>query len=383
MASDPVPSELELVAAALERLRPGLDPTTTARLRAADWSAGGVEEGGQFHRVLVLEDVGVLRMARLHEAGAAPGTVWSRERDPAAQLERRVALVDGLAAARLPWPLPVSLSEVVGAEAVRSGAGDDGGAVPVPGPGGTAAVLQTHLPGFPHPPHEGDPAVLRGIVDALAAVDVADPRIAPHLGAPFAFRGPWTAERVAAVAALPERLAGRLGGWPGDAPPTREADSGPDRVQGDATPLAAWPSVVASLTDAVTRWTAEPPVPPCLVHGDLAGHNLRWLPEPGTPVHPEPTWRLAGILDWDLACAWDPALNVAYLGLWHGEELVEDVARDAAEARRARVWLGVMALETLDDAAARDALVGIPDRSWRTLLRKTLPRVTRAVTALG
>ncbi|PZQ77997.1 MAG: hypothetical protein DI545_06635, partial [Micrococcus luteus] len=77
------------------------------------------------------------------------------------------------------------------------------------------------------------------------------------------------------------------------------------------------------------------------------------------------------------------ALNVAYLALWHGEEKVPDLARDAAEARRARVWLGAMALETLDDAAARDAIVGgLAAGSWRRLLRKTLPRVARALTAL-
>ena len=90
------------------------------------------------------------------------------------------------------------------------------------------------------------------------------------------------------------------------------------------------------------------------------------------------------MLDWDLACAWDPALNVAYLSLWHGEDQVERLAVDAGEAARARVWLGAMALETLDDAAARDELAGgLPNGSWRRLLRKALPRVARALTALG
>ncbi|MBN6761043.1 phosphotransferase, partial [Micrococcus luteus] len=146
----------------------------------------------------------------------------------------------------------------------------------------------------------------------------------------------------------------------------------------------AWPDAVAALADAVTAWTAAPPVPPSLVHGDLAGHNMRWraVPEDEDPRAPL-RWALAGVLDWDLACAWDPALNVAYLALWHGEEKVPDLARDAAEARRARVWLGAMALETLDDAAARDAIVGgLAAGSWRRLLRKTLPRVARALTAL-
>ena len=37
-------------------------------------------------------------------------------------------------------------------------------------------------------------AVLRRFLDEIAAMDVADPRIAPHLGRPFSFRGPWTAQ---------------------------------------------------------------------------------------------------------------------------------------------------------------------------------------------
>ena len=38
----------------------------------------------------------------------------------------------------------------------------------------------------------------------------------------------------------------------------------------------------------------------------------------------------------------------------------------------------------LDDAAARDEFVGgLPNGSWRRLLRKALPRVARALTALG
>ncbi|MBN6768564.1 hypothetical protein JRF66_08930, partial [Micrococcus luteus] len=188
MVSPPAPSELELVHRALQHLRPGLDPALARRLRTADWAAASVEEGGQFHRVLVLEDVGVLRMTRAHEVGAAPAARWAPERDPEAHLPRRLALLDGLAAAlaelHVPWAVPVALSD------------------PVPaGPG--AAVLQRFLPGGPHPPHEGDPAVLRCVLDDLAAVDVTDPRIAPHLGRPFAFRGPWTSERARHVAALP------------------------------------------------------------------------------------------------------------------------------------------------------------------------------------
>lgn len=357
MASDPVDSELELVHRALGRLRPHVSPADARALHEADWSAGTVEEGGQFHRVLVCAGAGVLRMTRAHEVGAAPAARWSPERDPARQLGRRMALLDGLDAALaeqgVAWTVPVALSDPV--------------------PAGTgAAVLQRYLPGGPHPPHEGDPAVLRRLLDEIAAVDVADPRIAPHLGRPFSFRGPWTAQRAEHVAGIPGRLAPRLGAWPGDDVDTR-------------TGADAWADAVARVTRAVTAWTEEPPVPPSLVHGDLAGHNMRWRAVPAADDAPgEVRWELAGVLDWDLACAWDSALNVAYLSLWHGEDQVERLAVDAGEAARARVWLGAMALETLDDAAARDELVGgLPNGSWRRLLRKALPRVARALTALG
>ncbi|RUQ41647.1 hypothetical protein D8M29_08410, partial [Micrococcus sp. HSID17227] len=58
-------------------------------------------------------------------------------------------------------------------------------------------------------------------------------------------------------------------------------------------------------------------------------------------------------------------------------------ARGAAEAPRARVRLGARARGPLRDAAARDAIGGgRAAGSWRRLLRKTLPRVARALTAL-
>ena len=59
---------------------------------------------------------------------------------------------------------------------------------------------------------------------------------------------------------------------------------------------------------------------------------------------------------------------------------MEGIARDAVEARRGRVWLGVMALESLYDASLRE---GTPSSAnWGRLLRKTLPRIGRAVEAL-
>lgn len=93
-------------------------------------------------------------------------------------------------------------------------------------------------------------------------------------------------------------------------------------------------------------------------------------------------WELSGILDWDLAHAGDGARNVAYLGIWHGEERIEDIARTPAEARRARVWLGAAGLDSLDDAAARQELTGRAPR-WGRLLRKVVPRIERASCALA
>lgn len=47
------------------------------------------------------------------------------------------------------------------------------------------------------------------------------------------------------------------------------------------------------------------PVEARLVHGDLAGHNMRWLE----------TGDLVGVTHWDLAQAFDPAVDVACLAV--------------------------------------------------------------------
>lgn len=343
MTSSPAASELELAAEALDRLLPDVPATLAGRLRSADWGGGRVVESGQFHRVLVLEDVGVLRMTRLSEAGAPIGAAWAPEDSPAAHLPRRMALLEALTAADLPFAVPRPLSAVLRRD-------DDAGR-PL-----ATAVLQAFVPGQPHPPHEGDAAVLRGIVDALDTVDVTDPAVSAGLGPAFAFRGPWTPERVGRV--------GRLGA----SLPAEHADALP----------ADWAGVVERIAAAVTAWAAAPPDGPALVHGDLAGHNMHWVPAPdGDDVR----WELSGILDWDLAHAGDAARNVAYLGIWHGEERIEAIARTPEEARRARVWLGAAALDALDDAAARQELTGRAPR-WGRLLRKVLPRIERAAAAL-
>lgn len=345
MTSSPAASELELAAEALTRLLPDVPAALADRLRAAAWSAGHVVESGQFHRVLVLDGLAVLRMARVSEAGAPVGAAWAPEDSPAAHLPRRVGLVTALADAGLPFAVPRPLSAVLRRD-------DDAGR-PL-----AAAVLQAFVPGQPHPPHEGDPAVLRGIVDTLDTVDVRAPDVAAGLGPAFAFRGPWTPERVARV--------GRLGA----SLPAEHAGALP----------ADWAGVVGRIAAAVRDWAAAPPDGASLVHGDLAGHNMLWTPQPA-PGGAGVRWELSGILDWDLAHAGDAARNVAYLGIWHGEERIEAIARTPEEARRARVWLGAAGLDSLDDAAARQELTGRVPR-WGRLLRKVVPRIERAGAAL-
>ncbi|MEW1981896.1 phosphotransferase [Citricoccus sp. NPDC079358] len=354
MASAPTPDDVATACAAAARpLASALaaDDGLARRLAEADWPAGVIDEGGQFHRVLVLPGVGAVRMTRTREA--------------AARLSDRMAALQTLSTtAALPFAVPVPLTEVVG-EA-------DGL------PAGMAAVVQQYLPGEAHPPHTGDVPVLRDLCRTLAGIDTTP--LTPHLGPPFAYRGPWTAEKVAAVQAVPSLLAASHGPglW------TEGSPVGPGAV----VSADRWAETVATLTATHTAWTEEPVVPPSLVHGDLAGHNMRWQPAGAGGLGPDgpdgERWHLTGILDWDLAAVWDPALNPAYLALWHGEEKLEEIARDADEALRARVWLGWMALETIYDASLREDPAGENGpATWPKLLPKVLPRIERATEALA
>jgi aminoglycoside phosphotransferase (APT) family kinase protein len=93
--------------------------------------------------------------------------------------------------------------------------------------------------------------------------------------------------------------------------------------------------------DAARRISAAQqlaPVPPSLVHGDLAGDNMRW----------DAHGRLAGVLDWDLASAWDPAVDAACLS-WHGWDTVRN-AVDEKTFARARVWAATFGIEQIGAA---------------------------------
>ncbi|WIM93554.1 phosphotransferase [Actinoplanes oblitus] len=83
------------------------------------------------------------------------------------------------------------------------------------------------------------------------------------------------------------------------------------------------------------RALALEPVPATLVHADLGAENVHWH-EDGT---------LAGVLDWDLATTFDPAIDAACMA-WHGWENVRR-AVDGTTYRRARVWDGLFGVEHL------------------------------------
>lgn len=138
------PSEYELAAS----LMPG-----------PDWKSARMEEGGQFHLVLIAPGEAVLRISRTPEA--------------AKDMQRRVDLVQALETS-FTFELPTALSEVFH--------GDD-----------FSAVVQRYIPGRAHPPHSGEASTLRGIIEELASVNLA--KITGLLAEPFAFAGPWNEEK--------------------------------------------------------------------------------------------------------------------------------------------------------------------------------------------
>ncbi|WP_187279741.1 aminoglycoside phosphotransferase family protein [Quadrisphaera setariae] len=261
----------------------------TARRLLPDTAASHVSAAevvrGEFHDVVLLPGRAVVKVAR----GLA-----------AQHLERRAALLDALADAGLPLAVPRPLSEVV-----RTGEA-------------SAAVALSWVPGEPAPVGAGGEQrveQLQQLLTAMAAVDVsAGTPVGRCLDVPHAYagRGRW-AELMARVVAML-----------------------PDDVRDDAA---------ACLRAAVDL----PPVPPRLVHGDLAGHNLRW--------HADGT--LAGVIDWDLASAWDPAVDLGCL-VWFGWDAVDAACAGLGggwptAAERARVWFATFPLEgpaaLLDDGA--------------------------------
>jgi aminoglycoside phosphotransferase (APT) family kinase protein len=81
-----------------------------------------------------------------------------------------------------------------------------------------------------------------------------------------------------------------------------------------------------------------PPVTPSLVHGDLASDNVRWRAD-GT---------VAGVIDWDLAQPFDPAVEAACLTSFGWENL--RAAVDSHTFTRARIWFATFGIELVASA---------------------------------
>ncbi|WP_214403010.1 phosphotransferase family protein [Pseudonocardia lacus] len=228
---------------------------------------GATVVSGGSHDVVRVPGVAAVRIAR-----SAPAVE---------SLARRSALLVALARAGLPFAVPEPLG-------------------PVTSTAGWTAVAVSWVPGREAPRGEGDPDVLRGVLDALAGVDLAP--LECLLDVPHAYAGRERWEELmldVAVPLLPERLR-------------------------------------ASARRRIAEAVALEPVPPRLVHGDLAGENMHWS-EDG---------RLLGVIDWDLAHAFDPAVDVACLAFTHGWPVIGRTV-DARTYERARVWAGTFPIEQL------------------------------------
>jgi aminoglycoside phosphotransferase (APT) family kinase protein len=169
---------------------------------------------------------------------------------------------------------------------------------PVIEAGGNCAVATSWIPGRAHPKDHGDPAALTAILAAIREVDADS--MTDLLEPPHAYAGGerWGELILDVVDELP-------------------AD------------------VRAEARCRIENVLALPPVPAALVHGDLGGPNMRW----------DEHGRLTGILDWDWASAWDPAVDAACLS-WHGWDCVR-AAVDEQTYRRARMWYLTFGIEHL------------------------------------
>jgi len=173
---------------------------------------------------------------------------------------------------------------------------------------GRAAVVLSWVDGRPCPKRDGgDPKELASLLGSLREVDCG--RLADVLGVPHEYAG---GDRWAEV--MVQEVVPRLpSAW-----------------------RSEWQRRIRAALEL--RWEQS-----SLVHGDLAGSNIRW----------DDRGRLVGVLDWDLAQRFDPALDAACL-FWHGWDKV----RSAVEAhmfRRACVWALTFGLEQIAFAILNNA----------------------------
>ena len=205
----------------------------------------------------------------------------SRRLFAAETLPRRMELLRVIAASGLPFAVPEPLT-------------------PVTMFGDRAAVAVSWVDGSGLPEGEGDPAKISELLGALRELPLT-PELQAVLGTPG---GQASDHGWADV--LAEDVVPRL--------PQRWRDEGRRRLE---------------------EAMALEPVPACLVHGDLVAENVHWSKD----------GKLIGVLDWDLAQPFDPAIDAACMA-WHGWENVRQ-AVDSETYRRARVWDRTFGVEHL------------------------------------
>ncbi|ACQ79488.1 aminoglycoside phosphotransferase [Beutenbergia cavernae DSM 12333] len=231
-----------------------------------------------------------------HDVVLVPGHAVvriARRTEDAAALPRRVELLRRLAGANLPFAVPRPLSPVVPYREIGPFAD-------------LAAVALSWVPGAPSRPQDGGPRLVGELLRAVGGVDLA--AVGDVLDVPHAFLG---RERWAEV------------------------------LTSEVVPLLD-PPWRAEAARRVESALVLPDVPATLVHGDLAGSN----------IHVE-NGRVVGVIDWDLAQAFDPAVDAACLGWFGWETLAAAVPPETM--RRARVWFGTFGLEQVGVALRRRA----------------------------
>ena len=172
--------------------------------------------------------------------------------------------------------------------------------------GGRTAVATSWVAGAARPKGEADPESLAGLLRALREVSL---------------------EELGDVLDQPHAYAGRERWY-------------------ELMLHEAIPRLPVRLRDEARRRTDEAaalePVEACLVHGDLAGENVHW----------DDRGRVVGVIDWDLATAFDPAVDVACLAFFGWDNV--RAAVDSTTYARARTWARTFGIEQIVAAVLND-----------------------------
>lgn len=231
-----------------------------------------------------LDRVRLAADGNVHHVVLLPGIAAVRisKRPSAAEaLPRRMELLRAIGAAGLPFAVPEPLTPVAVFD-------------------GRAAVAVSWIDGTALPEGEGDPEQIGELLRTLREV-------------------PLTVDLRQALAAAQDQIPTR--GWA-------------DILAEDVIPRlpARWRDEGRRRLDNAI---ALDPVPDALVHGDLAGSNVHWSRD----------GKLTGVLDWDLALPFDPAIDAACMA-WHGWDTIRK-AVDHDTYRRARIWDQTFGIEHL------------------------------------